>query len=117
MVNQYLNLSGEVSSNATEEVLDEFSPASGEQVTTAAVYFDVSNASSDDDVEVSLFLEEQTIIDRIPGGHAPGVSEPLALDITLQQGDTLKFAGTETNSSDTVISCIVLQKNTNLPGD
>ena len=114
MVNQYLNLTGTVSSNATEEVVDTFSPANNETVETVAVYFDVSNASSDDDIEVSIALEEQTLIDRIPGGHAPDVSEPLALDLTLGQGDTLKFAATETNGSDTDVSAIVLQENTNL---
>lgn len=115
MVNQYINLSGEVSADATEEVVDEFSPAAGEQVTTVALYIDASNATNADDVEFSLFLEEQTLIDRLPGGHAPTVSEPLALDLRLEQGDTLRLAGTETNSSDTVISAIVLAENTNLP--
>lgn len=114
MVNQYLNLTGTVTANATEEVVDTFSPANDETVETVAVYFDVSNATSDDDIEVTLALEEQTLIDRIPGGHAPDVSEPLALDLNLAQGDTVKFAATETAGSDTDVSCIILQENTNL---
>jgi len=115
MVNQYLNLRGEVSANATEEVVDEFSPASGETVTTVAVYFDASDASSQDDVEFSLFLEEQTLIDRLPGGAAPERTEPLALDLALEQGDTLKLGVTETAGSDTDVRAVILQTNTNLP--
>jgi hypothetical protein len=109
MVNQHLKLEGTYSADATEEVVDDFSPASGENVETVAIYFD-----GDAETEYSLFLEEQTIYDRIPGGDVPTRSEPLALDLSLQQGDTLKLAATDTNSSSTEVRAIVLQTNTNI---
>lgn len=111
MVNQYLKLEGTYSTDSTEEVIDQFSPASGESVTTVAIYFD-----GDSNTEYSLFLEEQTLIDRIPGDDAPTRSEPLQLDLSLAQGDTIKLAATDTNSTSSEVRAVVLQQNTNLSG-
>jgi|AKVG01.1.fsa_nt_gi hypothetical protein len=111
MVNQHLKLEGSYASGATEEVVDTFSPASGETVETVALYFD-----ADSNTEYSLFLEEQTIYDRIPGDDVPTRSEPLALDLRLEQGDTIKLAATDLNSTGTEARAVILQTNTNIRG-
>jgi hypothetical protein len=115
MVNQHIQLSGEVSADATDEIVDSITPSSGETITTVGVYFDPSAASSEDDVEFSLFLEEQTLIDSLPGGRAATRDRPLALDLRLEAGDELRLGVTETASSDTDVAAVFLAENTNLP--
>lgn len=115
MVNQHIQLAGEVSADATDEIVDSISPSSGETITTVAIYFDSTAASSEDDVEYSLFLEEVTLISGLPGGRAPTRDRPLALDLRLQEGDELRLGVTETASSATDVAAVLLAENTNLP--
>lgn len=109
MVNQVVILEGTYAVDAVEETLDTISPASGETIESIAYYTD-----ADANTEYSLLLEETTLIDRLPGGDAPTQAEPHRLDLQLEEGDTLRFAATDLNSTAVEVRLVLLVENTNL---
>jgi len=111
MVNNIIDLKGTPSSGDVENVVDSFSPASGETITTVAYYTSAQTSTA-----YSLILEEQTLIDRLGGDEAPTKSEPHQLDLQLEEGDELKFAVTENGNTSTEVNLVLLTENTNIRG-
>jgi hypothetical protein len=110
MVNQVIVLEGTVSAGDAISQVDSVSPASGETITISGYYTDGNT-----DTEYTVQLEEQTLIDEIPGEDAPTESEPHPLDLRLEQGDDLKFAVTEAGGNGQTVEVYLLATNTNLP--
>jgi len=110
MVNQVVVLGGTVNAGDAITQKDSISPASGETITVSGYYTD-----ADTDTEYTLQLEEQTLIDELPGDVAPTETEPHPLDLRLEQGDDLKFAVSEAGGNGQNVQFILLTQNTNLP--
>jgi len=110
MVNQVVVLEGTVSAGDAITQVDSISPASGETITISGYYTD-----ADTDTAYTVQLEEQTLIDELPGGSAPSKSEPHPLDLRLEQGDDLKFAVSEDGGNGQDVELVLLATNTNLP--
>jgi hypothetical protein len=110
MVNQIIVLEGTVSAGDAIAQVDSVSPASGETITVSGYYTD-----ADTSTEYTIQLEEQTLIDELPGGDAPTKSEPHPLDLRLEQGDDLKFAVSEAGGNGQTVEVYLLATNSNLP--
>lgn len=110
MVNQVVVLEGSVAAGDAITQKDSISPASGETITISGYYTD-----GDTSTEYTLQLEEQTLIDELPGGIAPEEGEPHPLDLRLEQGDDLKFAVSEAGGNGQTVQVVLLATNTNLP--
>lgn len=92
-VNKVIVLRGDASAGASQEQIDDFSPASGEQVQTVGL---ATNANTN--IDYFLFLNETKIIDEAEGDDLPTLDNPFRFELNLQQGDTVTL---EASNEDT----------------
>ena len=91
MVNRILKFTDDIAANATDVVLDEVSPRSGQTYDILELWTD-----QNPNVDVSLSIRERKLFDNIPADDLPAAGDGLVYDLTVQEGDELQILASET---------------------
>lgn len=95
MVNRILKAGDTIAANATDEVLDEFSPRAGQTYEILEIWF-----ANVEGVSYALSVRERKLIDDLEAEDAPGVGERLVYGLDVEEGDNLQILASESGGAD-----------------